>query len=47
MSLKVKAVERLQKIGKYEGTYCYVMAARTAYSSPCSTDGGILLKFRL
>ncbi len=26
MSLKVKAVERLQKIGKYEGTYRYVMA---------------------
>nr|MCR5179678.1 DNA-binding protein [Bacteroidaceae bacterium] len=26
MALKVKAVERLQKVGKYEGTYRYVMA---------------------
>ncbi len=26
MALKVKAIEKLQKIGKYEGTYCYVMA---------------------
>ncbi len=32
MSLKVKAVERLQKIGKYEGTYRYVMAPEL-YSS--------------
>ncbi len=32
MALKVKAVERLQKIGKYEGTYRYVMAPEL-YSS--------------
>ncbi len=32
MALKVKAIERLQKIGKYEGTYRYVLAPEL-YSS--------------
>ena len=45
MALKVKAKERLQKVGKYAGTYRYVMLPdmKVVYASLILAIAGVLL----
>ena len=41
MALKVKAQEKLQKIGKYEGTYRYIMMPEL-YTLSLHHDAGVV-----